>query len=32
MSCVESAAIIQILSDVLYSQTVHNMNEFMFGK
>ena len=28
--CVESAAIIQILSDVLYFQAVHNKDEFMF--
>lgn len=32
VSCVESEAIIQILSDVLYFQAVHNMDEFMFGK
>ena len=32
MSRAESAAAIRILSDVLYFQAVHNMNEFMFGK
>lgn len=32
MSCAVSACAIQILSDVLYFQAVHNMDEFMFGK